>query len=242
MDFFNYRLTKSLDDIEWRQPDCCAIVVDCLNPHSFVTALDDEEFRQALEGCDYLLPDGEGICMAMRWIGKKELRKIAGDDLHTHLLKQLDAMHGKAFYMGSAESTLESIRKRLSVEYPNITVEVHAPSFSKELPEGESLQIVEKINSFAPDVLFVSMSAPKQEKWVEHYRKLLGTTKLIAPIGGVFDFYSGRRKRAGKLMLRLKLEWLVRLVKEPRRMWRRNLVSAPRYVRYVLRHRKEMCD
>ena len=235
--FFNYNIAESLETISF---DGGTTVVNCMNPHSFVKALDDNEFRTALERSDILLPDGEGICMALnRWGGKK-VGKIAGDDLHRFLLEKVSAHNGKVYYMGSTESVLSKISERLGNEYPDLTVRTHSPSFCEKLSDEESKSIINDINAFSPDVLFVSMTAPKQEKWVELHRDKLTTPKVIASIGAVFDFYAGTVKRAPQWAVRMKLEWLFRLLKEPRRMWERNFVSTPRYLRWIWKHRSEL--
>ena len=246
MKFFNYLLTESLDEVgqtlvtengtSLHHP----CVVDCLNPHSFVKALDDAEFRKALENCDNLLPDGEGICLSLkRWAGKR-IGKIAGDDLHRYLLGLVAERGGKVYYMGSCEKVLELIAERLHREYPSIEVRTLSPSYCDELSAEESSAIVADINAFAPDVVFVSMTAPKQEKWVEKHRGSIEGVKIVACIGAVFDFYAGTVRRAPQWAVRLHIEWLVRLLKEPRRMWERNFVSTPRYLKWVRRHRGEM--
>ncbi|MBP5190526.1 MAG: WecB/TagA/CpsF family glycosyltransferase [Bacteroidales bacterium] len=237
LDFFGYKLTESLSELPM---DGEAVVVSCLNPHSFVKALDDAEFHKALEQSDVLLPDGEGICMALKLLRGERIDKIAGDDLHGYLLERLSEKGGKVYYMGSTERVLSLIEKRLGREHPGVTVRCFSPSFCDELSYAESMQIVDDINAFAPDVLFVSMTAPKQEKWVEKYRVQLSGVKVIASIGAVFDFYAGTVKRAPRWAVRMHLEWLFRLVKEPRRMWERNFVSTPRYLRWVWKHRNEL--
>lgn len=235
--YFDYNLVDNINDINIADNRQHAYVVNCLNPHSFVTALDDNDFAQALRNSDYLLPDGEGICMTLRkWAGIT-IDKIAGDDIHRHLLSQVNAIGGKVYYMGSTETVLALIKARLSREYPHITTRSFSPSFGPEIGETESQTIVDDINTFNPDVLFVSMTAPKQEKWVEKHRHEIGSVKVIANIGAVFDFYAGTVKRAPKWVVDMKLEWLVRLIKEPRRMWRRNFVSTPRFLRWVRQHK-----
>lgn len=235
--FFNYNLSESLEDVSFGNK---TMVVSCLNPHSFVKALDDSGFRTALEHSDILLPDGEGICLAQKRWGGRSIGKIAGDDLHRYLLEQLEKRSGKVYYMGSSNRVLGLIEERLHKEYPSVAMRGHSPSFCEELPEDESTQIVEDINSFSPDVLFVSMTAPKQEKWVERYRGMMPAVKIIASIGAVFDFYSGTTKRAPQWAVKMRIEWLVRLLKEPRRMWERNFVSTPRFLCWVWKHRKEL--
>lgn len=244
--FFNYRLVENLTSVDLN--GTAPTVVNCLNPHSFVQALHDDEFRLALEHSSILLPDGEGICMALKLWGGKKISKIAGDDLHSHLLQTLANAPSsatahtttKVYYMGSSKNVLQKIEQRLHDEYPSIEVRTWSPSFCERLSDEESLRIINDINAFAPDVLFVSMTAPKQEKWVERYRGQLTTPRVIASIGAVFDFYAGTVKRAPRWAVKMKLEWLFRLLKEPRKMWNRNFVSTPRFLLWVWKNRKEL--
>lgn len=241
--FFEYRLDEDIDLITRYLGSAMTgktKVVGCINPHSFVVAQEDEAFHKALMNCDYLLPDGEGICMMLKKYRKVEVAKIAGDELHRHILTYLGRNCGKVFYMGSNDHVLELIKKRIAKEFPTVTVKTLSPSYCDELSREESSEIVSIINGFAPDVLFVSMTAPKQEKWVEKYRKELTGVKLVASIGAVFDFYAGTVKRAPSWALKLHLEWLVRLIKEPRRMWKRNFISLPRYLHYVKQNHHKM--
>ncbi len=240
LNYFNYSLIESLDEIQTSSQSQRPVVVNCLNPHSFVIALQDTAFRAALEQSDYLLPDGEGICMTLKRYKGQSVQKVAGDDLHRYMLDRLSKCNGRVFYMGSNEMVLKRIVDRLKLEYPTLTVETFSPSYCDELPKEESDRIVETVNAFAPDLLLVSMTAPKQEKWVCQYAHQLSTTKMVASIGAVFDFYAGTVKRAPRWAVALKLEWLVRLLKEPQRMWRRNFVSTPQFLRWVHKHRKEM--
>lgn len=240
--FFEYNLVDNIDVVrlDAQNGEHIVRVVNCLNPHSFVTALDDAEFKSALAGSDYVLPDGVGVCKAMRWFGGVRIGKIAGDDIHRHLLRQVAERGGRVFYMGSSEEVLKGIVERLKREYPGVEVRTLSPSYCERLSEEESSAIVAKVNEFGPDVLFVSMTAPKQEKWVARYREQLTGVQMIASIGAVFEFYGGGVRRAPKWMVSIGLEWLWRLVREPRRMWRRVFVSGPRFVRWVRRHRSEL--
>ena len=238
--FYNYRLTTGLESVRIGEGVGEPKVVACLNPHSFVTALDDKLFRTALENSDILLPDGIGICNTLRRYKHIDVDKIAGDDLHRHMLNQLGERGGKVFYMGSNETTLKKIAERIGREYSNIAVATYSPSYSDELPEAESKEIIARIGEFGADVVFVSMTAPKQEKWVERYRTQMVGPQYIASIGAVFDFYAETTKRAPRWMIDMKLEWVVRFMKEPRRMWQRVFVSIPRYLRWTRNNRKEV--
>lgn len=241
MKFFNYNLTLDIDGVRLIDKNReKPIVIDCLNPHSFITANDDPEFKQALEECDILLPDGVGICMEIHRYRNKQIKKIAGDDLHMHLLDELNAIGGKAFYMGSRLDVLQKIKDRITLDYPNIKVMVHSPSYAPKFSDEENAEIVSKIEAFAPDVLLVGLTAPKQEKWIHSQLGRLTTPKVICAIGGAFEFFAGTIKRAPQWAINIHCEWLWRFMREPRRMWQRNMVSTPRFLRYVKQHHEEM--
>ena len=247
--FFEYQLVDDIsmvalcvpqsDSVKPCGTQSATMVVNCLNPHSFVSALDDEVFHNALLDSDYLLPDGEGICMTLKMFRGVVLHKIAGDDLHKLILEELSKKGGRIFYMGSSSDVLSLIESRLAKEHPSIKVRTLSPTYCDELSEDESMQIIAEINDFKPDVLFVSMTAPKQEKWLYKYRGQLQGVKMAASIGGVFEFYAGTLKRAPKWAIKMHIEWLVRLIKEPQRMWKRNFVSTPKFLHWVWKHRKE---
>ncbi len=242
INFFEYNLAESLHDVETvireRKP-ITPVVVSCLNPHSFVMALDDDAFRLSLVDSDILLPDGEGVCWAVKKKNGRRIKKIAGDDLHGFLIGKAEQTepstlpNGRIYYMGSNDEVLEKIERRIHDEHPSIDIKTYSPPFCDELSDDESMKIVDDINTFAPDVVFVGMGAPKQEKWTQRWSSKMEGVKVIANIGAVFEFYSNTHKRAPKWMVSLKLEWLVRLVKEPKRMWRRVFVSTPKFVRHV---------
>ncbi len=239
MRFFNYNLNTDIEGIDFVRPAQKPLVVNCLNPHSFVTALGDPSFRSALEESSILLPDGVGVCMALKRYKDEEIHKIAGDDLHHQMLSQAEAIGGKVFYMGSTPEVLRLIEEHLHRDFPNIQVKTHSPSYCAEMSEEENSEVVEMINAFEPDILFVGLGAPKQEKWVHRNSSRLNA-KSIANIGGAFEFYAGTIKRAPQWAISLRLEWLVRFLHEPKRMWERNMVSSPRFLRYTRQHCAEM--
>lgn len=216
------------------------IVVGCLNPHSFVVAEEDEKFKSALQSCNILLPDGDGICMMVRrWKGKA-IRKIAGTDFHYKVLGELEANQGSIFYMGSSNDVLEKVESRIHDEYPHIRVRTYSPPYKSQLSSEDNQVILQEIDRFAPDALMVGMTAPKQEKWIAENLAQLQGIKVIGAIGGVFDFFAGTVNRGPQWILNLKLEWLWRFVQEPRRLWQRNMVSTPKFLAYCRRYHKEM--
>ena len=204
-------------------------VINTINPHSYVTAKDDKPFFQALHDSDLLIPDGSGIVIAASFINKQSIEKIAGAQLHQFLLESMDKVSGKVFYMGASQKTLDKIHAKMKIEYPNIIVESYSPPFKAEFSNDENQVIIDKINDFNPYVLFIGMTAPKQEKWLHTHKSKLNFT-ISSSIGAVFDFYAGTVERPSDFWVNINLEWLGRLIKEPKRMWRRNFISTPLFL------------
>jgi N-acetylglucosaminyldiphosphoundecaprenol N-acetyl-beta-D-mannosaminyltransferase len=185
---------------------------------------------------DVLLPDGIGIVLASKFLNGINIKKIAGSDLHDHLLKKLNATYGRCFYLGATEETLAKIKARLAIEYPNIAVDSFSPPFKPDFSEEDTAKMIESVNTFCPDVLFVGMTAPKQEKWSNAFKTSLHVG-MICSIGAVFDFYAGTVKRPGKIWIKLGLEWLGRLLKEPKRMWKRYIYYGFIFAYYLVREK-----
>jgi len=208
-------------------------VINTINPHSYCIAKKDVQFKQALLSSDILLPDGIGIVWAERFLNGANIKKIAGYDLFLFLMNKLNNENGSVFFLGASENTLQKIKFKSSQEYPNITFDYYSPPYKLEFSEKDSKIMCDKVNIFNPDVLFVGMTAPKQEKWVHLYKNKLNAN-IICSIGAVFDFYAGNVKRSSDIWISLGLEWLPRLIKEPRRLFYRNFVSTPKFILDVL--------
>lgn len=210
----------------------------CLNPHSYVQSLDDSSFAQALQEANWLIPDGIGIVLASRLLGGQIRERVTGSDIFLGVQTALNqAGGGRVFFLGSTEETLAAIRTRMAVDFPQIqVVGTYSPPFKAEFSIEDDQAMLDAIRVAAPDILWVGMTAPKQEKWLHQHRDQLNV-RFAAAIGAVFDFYSGRVKRSHPIFQRLGLEWLPRLFQEPRRLWRRMGISAPIFVWHVLRQR-----
>lgn len=211
-------------------------VFNTLNPHSYCVAKADEAFRTALQRSHYLMPDGIGIVWAAKFLKGESIKKIAGFDVFMHLVKQLNEQHGSSFFLGASESTLQKITAKMKVDYPNITVGSYSPPYKAVFSAADSQAMIAAVNAFAPMVLFVGMTAPKQEKWSDEFQAQLQAT-IICNIGAVFDFYAGNVKRPSKFWINLGLEWLPRLLQEPRRLAKRNFVSTPQFILEVLKYK-----
>ena len=213
-------------------------IINTVNQYSFTLAENDLEFKAALSKSDILLPDGVGIVAAVKIISNETIKKIAGADMHLHLLQKLNREGGCCFYLGSSRSTLSKIKKKINHEFPNIRIKVHSPSFDKSFADEENELIINMINEFKPDVLFVGMTAPKQEKWTYHNQERINA-KIICSIGAVFDFYAETIQRPAKFWQNLGLEWLIRLLNEPRRMAKRYLYYGPVFAYLIFKKKFE---
>ena len=136
--------------------------------------------------------------------------------------------------MGSSQETLLKIKNRLINEYPNCIVNFYSPPYRTYFSKEENVKIISAINNFGPDILFVGMTAPKQEKWVYLCKSQINA-KIICSIGAVFDFYAGNIKRPNQFWINLGLEWFIRFLKEPKRLFKRNFISTPLFLFYVLK-------
>lgn len=208
----------------------------CLNPHSYIVAESDLLFKKSLNDCRWLIPDGCGIILASLILGGTIRSRITGFDIFYNLSKRLNNFDKfSVFLVGSTNSTLEIIKQKLNLEFPNIIVAgVYSPPFTDVYSKDEIDEMVGRINKANADVLWVGLSAPKQEKWIFNNKRSLNV-KFAAGIGAVFDFYAGNVKRSPKIFQILWLEWLPRLMQQPNRLWRRNFVSTPLFILAILK-------
>ncbi len=211
------------------------VLISTINQYSYCLGDKNNLFKEALKNSDILLPDGVGITAAIKLLTGIRVKKIAGADVHRYLLEKLNEVGGRCFYMGSSEETLTKIKSRIKIEYANVQVSTFSPPFKPEFTEQDDLEMIEAINAFNPHVLFIGMTAPKQEQWAyKHRNKING---IICSIGAVFDFYAQTVKRPHNIWVKVGLEWFIRLMKEPRRMSRRYLYYGPIYVWLILKIR-----
>jgi N-acetylglucosaminyldiphosphoundecaprenol N-acetyl-beta-D-mannosaminyltransferase len=211
-------------------------VINTINQYSFCVAERDEEFKEALMSSDVLLPDGIGIVVAVKSTTGYALKKISGADLHQSMLTRLNRNNGRVFYLGSSNNTLSKIENRLKAEYPDITCGSYSPPYKATFTDEDNAAMIAAVNEFKPDVLFVGMTAPKQEKWVNQHKGSLNA-RFICSVGAVFDFYAGTVNRPSQFWIDHGLEWFVRLCREPRRMWKRYVYYGPIFAYALLKEK-----
>lgn len=225
------------------------VLINTINAHSFNTAQKDELFAEALSKGDYLIPDGASIIKACKWLKAKSQPKerIAGWDLFSYEMNSLERKSAqqkvnggkrlKVMFMGSSERVLSLIRERAAKDYPSLDVVTYSPPYKPEFSDEDNAAIIKAINDADPDLLWIGMTAPKQEKWTYTHWKELNIHCHVGTIGAVFDFYAGTAQRAPKWWQEHSLEWLYRLIKEPKRMWRRYVIGNPLFLWNITKER-----
>ena len=221
------------------------VLINTINAHSYNVAQKDELFAEALMTGDYLIPDGASIVKACHWLNAKSqpLERIAGWDLFVFEMQRLDErckneeVRGKVMFMGSSKNVLEKIKQKATVDYPNLEIITYSPPYKTEFSDEDNAAIIKAINEADPDLLWIGMTAPKQEKWAFQHLKDLDIHCHVGTIGAVFDFYAGTAKRAPQWMQEHSSEWLYRLFKEPRRMWRRYLIGNLLFICYMCKEK-----
>ena len=203
------------------------LLINTVNAHSYNTARKDSLFAEALMKGDVLIPDGVSIVKACKWIKAKSQPKerIAGWDLFSCEMEKLEKKGGTVMFMGSSQKVLDLIVKRAAEVYPHLKVVTYSPPYKPEFSDEDNKAIIDAINAANPDLLWIGMTAPKQEKWTYSHWEELDIHCHVGTIGAVFDFFAGTVERAPMWWQRHGLEWLYRLMKEPKRMWRRYIIG-----------------
>ena len=229
------------------------LLINTVNAHSYNTARKDKLFAEALINGDVLIPDGVSIVKACRWIKAKSQPKerIAGWDLFAFEMEHLEKIGVRneelgvsgspqrtVMFMGSSQCVLDLIVKRAAEVYPHLKVVTYSPPYKPEFSDEDNKAIIDAINAANPDLLWIGMTAPKQEKWTYSHWEELDIHCHVGTIGAVFDFFAGTVERAPMWWQRHGLEWLYRLLKEPKRMWRRYIIGNALFLWNML---KEKC-
>ncbi len=210
------------------QPGAAYVVTP--NAEIAYECLHDEKLLRLINGADLILPDGSGVVLGAKLLHTPLKEKVAGVEFADHLAAWL-AEHGKTLYLlGSKPGVGEQAAAKLRERYPALQIVGIADGYFQSEEAA-----VAAVNEKKPDVLFVCLGAPKQEQFMQKYQKTLDV-RLMAGLGGTLDSIAGTVKRAPRWMIRLNLEWLYRLIKQPSRLGR--MMRLPKYVFAVLRHRK----
>ncbi len=189
-------------------------LLNTISPNSYGISTKDASFAESLKKSDYLVLDGVYFALASIFLQRRNIQKNQGPDVFYHFMDRINTSKGKVFFLGSKESTLVKIKERVKKDYPNIEIDYYSPPFKEEFSDEDNRKMIEVINNFNPDILFVGMTCPKQEKWSFQHKENLDT-KLICCIGAVFDWYAGNQKEISPIWWKLRLAWVIRIIHRP---------------------------
>jgi len=207
-------------------------VINTISPNSYGITTKDPAFEQALKKADFLVLDGVYFAFSSLLLQGKNIKRNQGPDLFDHFIKRLNEHKGKVFFLGSSESTLQKIKHRAKIEYPNLSVENYSPPFKEDFSDEDNDLMIEKINFFMPDILFVGMTCPKQEKWAIKNRSRINAGLVIC-IGNVFDWYAGTQKKIHPFWFKIRLGWFIRIFLRPE-VFRRNIGNQMLFFWHVI--------
>jgi N-acetylglucosaminyldiphosphoundecaprenol N-acetyl-beta-D-mannosaminyltransferase len=196
--------------------------------NNVIEAYDDPEYRAIMEAADLVTPDGMPLVWGLRLLGLTTATRVYGPDL-TPIVCQLAAEQGVpvGFYGGDRD-VVDELTARLGRQFPGLIVSYQASPPFRPLTPDEERSTVEDLDRSGARILFVGLGTPKQEQWMAAHKHEVRAVML--GVGAAFDFLAGRKRQAPRLVQRSGLEWLYRLVHEPRRLWRRYLYRNPRFV------------
>lgn len=197
------------------------------NAHVVVTASRDLNYGRVIEGADMATPDGAPVAWLLRKLGFKGQSRINGPDLMWRLCERAAKEEMPVYCYGSTEATLGLLGARLRAEFAGLHVTAESPPF-RALSAEEDAAAVDRINRSGSGIVFVGLGCPKQERWMAEHRGRVNA--VMIGVGAAFDYHAGTVKRAPLWMQGAGLEWLHRLASEPRRLWRRYLVTNSLFV------------
>jgi N-acetylglucosaminyldiphosphoundecaprenol N-acetyl-beta-D-mannosaminyltransferase len=191
-------------------------------------AYDSPEFLAVMNDADLVTPDGMPLVWGLKLLGKRNSSRVYGPDLTPIVLAKAEACGVKVGFYGGAPEALQSLLKYVAARFPKLQVAYsYSPPFRPLTPEEDNAVTV-AINNSGASILFVGLNSPQQNFWMAAHRPELRAVML--GVGAAFDFLSGSKKQAPRWMMRIGLEWLFRLISEPKRLWKRYLKHNPRFV------------
>ena len=202
------------------------------NVHTTIMAYNDEFYKKVQNNSAFSLPDGKPLSLVQKFDGFSNAKRVTGPDFMETIFEVSQRKGYRHFFYGSTEETLYAMREKLIINYPKLDiVGMYSPPF-KEFLSNEDREILELIDNSNVDFLWIALGAPKQERWMFSNRGNINA--IMIGVGAAFDFYAGIKKRAPLWMQRCCLEWLYRLVQEPRRLFKRYLVTNIQFIYLIL--------
>lgn len=203
------------------------------NVHTTVMAYEDEDYRKIQNSALLALPDGKPLSVVSKKRGFTEAERVAGPDLMERIFRESAKKGYLHYFYGSTPGTLTALSEKLQTKYPGIRiVGMEAPPF-RELTREEDAACVGRINGSGPDIVWVGLGAPKQERWMYAHRECING--LMIGVGAGFDFHAGTVKRAPKWVQNIGMEWFYRLYQDPKRLWKRYVSTNWKFLRLMVK-------
>ena len=232
-----YSLDQFLQKLEQRMQRGKGAYVVTPNVDHMVQLKTDEHFREIYRQANFVVPDGMPLIWASRWLGKALPERIAGADLFPRLCTLAAEQDYSIFLLGSTVGVCSGVISKLKKSHPKLKIAgFYSPPFGFEKCRNEMERMVRVLRRTKPDIVFVGLGAPKQEKLIWYLRSKV-PVKLFLGVGAAFDFFSGEKKRASRWLQKAGLEWAFRLCCEPGRLWKRYLVDDPRFFWWVAKEK-----
>jgi N-acetylglucosaminyldiphosphoundecaprenol N-acetyl-beta-D-mannosaminyltransferase len=222
-------LTRSIDSVKKMVVAAKGAYICVSNVHMCMEAYDSTAFRAVVNGADLVIPDGRPLYWAQKLLGAQSPEQVRGQDL-MNALCDVSAMNGLniGLYGGSSAAVLDCVVRKLESRFPGINITyAHSPPFRALTAEEDSV-VINDIELNKVQVLFVGIGCPKQEYWMAEHKDMLSCAMI--GVGAAYDFIAGTKKYAPKWLQVMGLEWLFRLVSEPKRLWKRYLKQGPRFI------------
>ncbi len=206
------------------------------NPEIVQLCIEQNEYYDVINSASMVVPDGIGVIKAAKILKTPLKARVPGIEVGERALCHAAERGYRVFFLGGKPSVAEEAAKKKREQYPKLNICGCSDGyFKKEGAENDA--VIEKINAAAPDLLFVCLGVPAQEKWIKDNGERLTSVKVCLALGGSLDVYSGNVKRAPKLFIKLNLEWFYRLLKEPKRIGR--MMKLPKFLIGTLIHRNK---
>ncbi|MFV0498618.1 MAG: WecB/TagA/CpsF family glycosyltransferase [Bacilli bacterium] len=204
------------------------VIISSVNPEITLKCESDKILRDFINNSDFRIADGAGIVFAVKKIYKKNIDRITGIDLMTEIIKNY--ANKKVFLYGAKPKVAEQVKELLNKKYNSLIVG------TVDGYEKDQNKIINEINDSRAEILFVGLGCPKQEYWIYENQYKLENVKLLMGVGGSFDVLSGNVKRAPVIIQKINLEWLYRLIKQPKRIFRQTALA--KYVIKIYRFKR----
>ncbi len=205
--------------------------------NSIVAALKDPKVKEVYNASEYVLCDGMPVKWASHFLGNPIVERITGLDLLPDLIQFAAYKNYSVFLLGASPGVAEKLKQVALAKYPNCNIAgIYVPPFMKTFTAEENQKMVDAVNAVQPDIVLVSLTAPKQDLWIAQNRAVLKTSVCVG-IGGAFEVMAGLAKRAPKWMHNAGLEWFYRFIQEPKRMFRRYFIEAPIFIPLVIKQK-----